>query len=121
MAHDSGTLSRARAAHARQDWPAAATSYRTCEESTLDADDLAAYADAAFWLGDMDNVLRLTTAAYDAFLAEGRPADAGMSAAMLGVFHLSRGDELQGRGWIGRAIRVVDGAPRASYTGFCTS
>lgn len=118
MAHDSDTLSRARAAHARQEWPATATSYRACGESTLDADDLAAYADAAFWLGHMDDVLRLTAAAYDAFLAEERPADAGMSAAMLGIFHMSRGDEPQGTGWIGRAMRLADGAPESVVHGF---
>lgn len=118
MAHGSDHLTAARAAHERQDWSSAATGLGACDESSLGGDDLTAYAAAAFWLGDMDEVLRLTAAAHDAFLAEARPADAGMSAVMAGIFHLSQGDEPQGMGWLGRAGRLAEGEPESVVHGF---
>jgi hypothetical protein len=30
---------------------------------------------------------------------------------LLGIFHLSRDDEPQGRGWIGRAMRLAESIP----------
>jgi DNA-binding NarL/FixJ family response regulator len=84
----------------------------------LSADDLAAYADAVWWLGRTEDRLRLGVAAYDAFLSESRPADAAMAAVLLGILHLARGDEPQGMGWIGRAGRLAEGLPECAVHGF---
>ena len=35
------------------------------------------------------------------------------------IFHLARGDEPQGMGWIGRAGRLLEGVPGARCTGTC--
>ena len=99
-------LTRARDAYAQRNWPAAATAYASLTTDNLSADDLAAYADAVWWLGRTEDRLRLGVAAYDAFLSESRPADAAMAAVLLGILHLARGDEPQGMGWIGSIVRA---------------
>ena len=108
MAHDDDSLARARAAHAQHDWPTAARGFAAADSGDLTADDLAAHADAAFWLGQMDDTLRHGAAAYDAFLEESRAEDAAMSAVLMGIFHTALGDQAQGMGWIGRAARLTE-------------
>jgi DNA-binding NarL/FixJ family response regulator len=118
MAEHSEGLARAREAYAQQDWPAAEAAYANLPTDNLSADDLAAYADATWWLGRTEDRLRLGAAAYDAFLAESRPADAAMAAVLLGILHMARGDEPLGMGWIGRAGRLADRLPECVVHGF---
>ena len=118
MAHGNDSLTRARAAYTQRDWPAAAEGFAAADPGDLTADDLAAQADSAFWLGRMDDTLRLGAAAYDAFLAESRPEGAAMSAVLLGIFHMAGGDEPQGMGWIGRAARIVEDLPDCIAHGY---
>ena len=112
------SLTRAREAYATQDWPTAAASFAEIATDELAADDLAAYADTMWWMGRTENNLRLGAAAYDAFVAESRPAEAAMAATLLGIFHLSRGDEPQGIGWLGRAGRLAKGLPECGVHGY---
>jgi DNA-binding CsgD family transcriptional regulator/tetratricopeptide (TPR) repeat protein len=118
MANVSDTLARARAAYAQQDWPAAATSFAAVGSDEMTADDLAAYADTEFWLGHMADTLRLGGAAYDAFLEESRPEGAAMAGILLGIFHMSRGDEPQAMGWMGRARRLTQDIPECVVHGY---
>lgn len=104
-------LALARQAYAVKDWPTSAQYFDAVATERLTTDDLAAYADALWWLGRVEDNLRLTAATCDAFEADLRPAEAAWAAATLGVFHLSRGDEPLGMGWIGRAWRLLEGAP----------
>jgi DNA-binding NarL/FixJ family response regulator len=104
-------LGKARQAYAARDWPAAAAHFDAVEPEHFTADDLAAYADAVWWLGRIDDRLRLGAAACDAFEAEARPAEAAMAAFTVGVFHLARGEDEQFRGWLGRAGRLLAGVP----------
>ena len=112
------SLTRAREAYATQDWPTAAASFAAIATDELAADDLAAYADTMWWMGRTENNLRLGAAAYDAFVTESRPAEAAMAATLLGIFHLSRGDEPQGIGWLGRAGRLAEGLPECGVHGY---
>ena len=105
------SLALARLAYAAQEWANAVAHFDAVAPERLTADDLAAYADAAWWLGRIEDNLRLNAAACDAFLADSRPVEAAWAALVLGIFHLSRGDEPQGVGWIGRAGRLVEGIP----------
>jgi DNA-binding NarL/FixJ family response regulator len=118
MAEHSETLARAREAYANHDWPAAAAGYDSLSAANLSADDLAAFADAMWWLGNTEDRLRLGAASYDAFLAESRPANAAMAAVLLGILHIARGDQPQGIGWIGRAGRLAEGLPECVVHGF---
>ncbi|HET6667195.1 MAG TPA: hypothetical protein VFG98_07935, partial [Intrasporangium sp.] len=115
------SLTWARRAYAAQDWRSAAAHFDVVPSERLTADDLAAYADAVWWLGRIEDNLRLGAAAYDAFLAESRPADAARIAMGLGIFHWARGDEPQGVGWLGRAARLAGGIPECPVHGYLLS
>jgi DNA-binding NarL/FixJ family response regulator len=104
-----GSLTAARQAYAARDWIRAAAHFDAVPPEQLAADDLAAYADAVWWLGRIDDNLRLNAAACEALLAESRPADAAWAAMVLGIFQLGRGDEPVGMGWIMRAVRLAEG------------
>jgi DNA-binding NarL/FixJ family response regulator len=114
-------LTRARRAYAAQDWRSAAAHFDAVPPERLTADDLAAYADAVWWLGRIEDNLRLGAAAYHAFLAESRPAEAAQTAMVLGIFHVARGDEPQAVGWLGRAKRLADGIPECPVHGYLLS
>src|SRR4030095_4324636 len=53
------TLTRARRAYAAQDWRSAAARFDAAPPERLTADDLAAYADAVWWLGRIEDHLRV--------------------------------------------------------------
>jgi DNA-binding NarL/FixJ family response regulator len=110
-------LTLARQAHRAHDWTTAAAHFDAVGAQRLTAEDLAAYADAKWWLGHVLDNLRLEAAAYDAFLADSQPAEAAWAAMLLGIFHLGRGDVPQGMGWIGRAGRLLEGAPECPAHG----
>ena len=114
-------LTRARLAYAAQDWRSAAARFDAVPPERLTADDLAAYADAVWWLGRIEDNLRLGAAACDAFLAESRPAEAARTAMVLGIFHMARGDEPQAVGWLGRAGRLAEGIPESPVHGYVLS
>jgi DNA-binding NarL/FixJ family response regulator len=63
-----------------------------------------------WWLGRVEDALRLNASACDALVAESRRADAAGVAFRLGVFHVSRGDEPQGMGWLSRSRHLLEGA-----------
>jgi len=117
---DEGTedLTRARHAHAAQDWASAAAHFDAVAAQQLSADDLAAYADAVWWLGRIEDSLRLGAAAYNAFLADSRPDEAARAAVVLGIFHMARGDEPQAAGWLGRAGRLAEDIPECTAHGY---
>ena len=117
--HEHGdNLTQARRAYAAQDWRTAAAQFDAVATERLTANDLAAYADAAWWLGRIEDNLRLGAAACEAFLADSRPVEAAWAAMVLGIFHLSRGDEPQGMGWSGRARRLLEGIPECPVHGY---
>jgi hypothetical protein len=87
------SLTRARDAYAERDWRTAAACFGTVATDRLTGDDLAAYADAVWWLGRIEDNLRLNAAACDAFLSESRPAEAAWVAMALGIVHVSAGQE----------------------------
>ena len=107
----------ARQAHRAHDWASAAAHFDAVGTERLAAEDLAAYADATWWLGRVVDNLRLEAAAYDAFLADSQPVEAAWAAMLLGIFHLGRGDVPQGMGWIGRAGRLLEGTPECPAHG----
>ena len=118
MVNEPDVLSLARQAHGTQDWAAAAAHFDAAVAERLTADDLAAYADAVWWLGRVEDTLRLQAAAFEAFLAQSRPAEAAWSAILVGIFFLGRGDEPQCVGWIGKAGRLLEDVPECRAHGF---
>ena len=118
MDEHTDNLTLARQAYAAHDWATVAAHFDVVATELLSASDLAAYADAVWWLGRIEDNLRLNAAACDAFLADSRPVEAAWAAMVLGIFHLGRGDEPQGMGWIGRAGGLVKGIPECPVHGY---
>ena len=115
---DTDNLARARQAFRVRDWTIAAAHFDAAAAERLTAEDLAAYADAVWWLGRIEDNLRLGAAAYNAFLADSRPAEAARTATILGIFHMARGDEPQAMGWLGRASRLAEDIPESMAHGY---
>ena len=118
MDEHGSALRQARDAYAERDWPTAAARFDIVADEQLTADDLAAYFMAAWWLGRTEDARRIGSAAYDALVADSRPAEAVKTALWLGAWHLVRGDEPQGFGWWGRAGRLAEEIPESSAHGY---
>ncbi|NYD76744.1 helix-turn-helix transcriptional regulator [Arthrobacter cupressi] len=112
---------RARRLYAAREWAAAANAFSAVDPDQLTSDDLAAYADAAWWLGRIGDCIRLNVEACAAFESASRPVDAAAVALRVGIFHLARGDQSQGDGWLGHAERLLEGSPEGRVHGLLRS
>jgi DNA-binding CsgD family transcriptional regulator len=105
-------LQEARAAYGRRDWVAARDAFDAADAVTpLPAEDLYARASCAWWLGDLDDCVPTTQAAYRRFLAEGRPAAAAAVALDVAYTSMLRGQEAAASGWLQRARRLLEDRP----------
>ena len=112
-------LARARASYARRDWPDAYRGLTTArEQSALATEDLQALADAAWWLGLINETLTISEECHQHFLKEGRPLRAAMSALDIGFGWLLRGEIALGSGWVSRARRLLEDQPDCAEQGF---
>jgi DNA-binding NarL/FixJ family response regulator len=112
-------LAAARAAYRAHAWPAALEGFRAARAGgSLPAQDLSALADAAWWLGRVDESIAEGERAYRAHLEEGRPRAAAWTAIGVAVNFLLRGDEAVGSGWIGRAARLLADEPECVEQGY---
>jgi DNA-binding NarL/FixJ family response regulator len=113
------TLAAARAAFAARDWIGAHTGFVAARsEATLDADDLNALAEAAWWLGLIDESLAAREDAYGKYLESSENRRAAMRAVDIAYAHFLRGSGLVGSGWVNRAQRLVDDEPDCPEQGF---
>src|SRR5438552_18230487 len=102
-------LTAARAAFAARDWTGAHDGFVTARHDVpLDADDLNALAEAAWWLGLMDESLVAREAAYERYLEASDNRRAAMRAFDIAYAHFLRGNETVGGGWVNRAQRLVE-------------
>ena len=110
-------LAAARAAFAARDWTGAHDGFVTARHDVpLDADDLNALAEAAWWLGLMDESLEAREAAYGLYLEASDNRRAAMRAFDIAYAYFLRGNETVGGGWVNRAQRLRGrrvGLPRA--------
>ena len=121
MSQPDDRLAAARAAYQRRLWPEAYASYTSAGDSAaLTPDDLAAFADAAWWLGRVDDCIAAGTAAFSGFLAAGRAREAAMSAVGIAVNYFLRGDDATGSGWVAHAARLLDDEPECPEHGYLT-
>jgi hypothetical protein len=83
-----GALEAARDAYRRHDWAGARERFTAARAAgELAAADLDALADAAWWLGDVDEAAAVLKAACRRHLDEGRPGPAAMAAMGIAVNH----------------------------------
>ena len=119
MEDAAGALDAARDAYRRHDWAGARDGFGAARAAgELAAADLDALADAAWWLGDVDQSSAVLEEAYRRHLDDGRPGPAAMAAIGIGVNHLLRGDGVVGSGWVGRAQRLLRDQPEHTEHGY---
>lgn len=113
----------ARSAYGRSDWR---TSYETFGRvealHTLGADDLAAYASAAWRQGHGREAVRINERVHTLLLRTD-PVQAAVKAAELGLAWLARGHAAVARDWAHRAGRLLAGTPEGAahgYVGYLT-
>lgn len=106
----------AKAAASRRDWPTAYDSYGGLP--ALTADDTDGLAEAAWWLGRMQESIGLYTAAYRAHCDNGNLRSAARTSFLLAVSTRLVGDSAQSLGWTGRCQRVLDSLPEGPEHGY---
>ena len=107
---DAEVLETARDALRRHEWQRCydAASAGPVAEAHAEAERLEHLADAAWWLGRLDECIEARRAAYQLFEELGQQADAGRSAVWLYEDHCLRGQPSIASGWLRRARRALD-------------
>lgn len=114
-------LEEGRAAHRDHRYDAAYRALRSAETGDpLGVDDQHLLADAAWWLGLINECLRLTERAHRDYLAVGRIDRAAAQAIDLGGMLVMRGEYALASGWLSRARRLLVGQPPGTGHGFLT-
>lgn len=112
-------LEQAREAYAHHRWSDAYQQFRTASESGgLETGDLAALADAAWWLGHNDESLTLSEHVYRRYLQAEDVPQAAQLAIETGMLWFLRGEQAVGSGWISRAVRLLDDVPECAVHGY---
>lgn len=106
------------------DLAAALTAYQECRwdaaheqlRGLLDAEDadprhLEALAEAAWWVGNIDDTIAAQERAYRVYSEGGQDVEAARVAVALAEHHLLRRQAALGEGWLARADRLLEGRP----------
>jgi DNA-binding CsgD family transcriptional regulator len=101
-------LAAARSAYARRDWPAAREGFRAAHPlATLTPEDLGAWSDAAWWLGDTEESLAVGRQAYEGHRRAGAPREAATAALGIAYLLFLQARDALGAGWLSRARRLL--------------
>lgn len=104
-------LRRARDAAAREAWAEAYGLLHRLEPDRLTPDDCAAFADAAWWTGHVDESIVQRARAYSGFAAADDARRAAYCAWMLFYEHQLAGRSAVAAGWLRRSREQLRGAP----------
>lgn len=113
-------VSRRREGHAafrRRDWRAARNAY-AASLPNLSASESEEYAEALWWLGEIDGSLEGYRRVVQLWKQEDRPRRAAMAALLLGVHANERGEQERGSGWIASARRLLGDASEGAEHGY---
>lgn len=116
-----GELTEARRAHAANDWPRLYQVLTGTPVAELDAVDYSALADAAWWLGKLDESAAAREAAFDAKLAAGSRSEAALEAFLLSLALGDKGEDALASGWRSRAYRLAEEEPGSLAGGYLLS
>lgn len=100
----------------RRDWQAVYDAYAALTEPS--ADDLERHADAAWWLGRMDESIRLYTEAYRAHLDSSDSPGAARNCLLLAICTRLVGEGARSDGWLTRCQRLLEGVPEGVEHGY---
>ena len=101
---------------ARRDWQAAYDLYSGLRDRS--ADDTQALAESAWWLGRMDESIRLYAEAYRQQRAAGNDEDAARASLLLAVSCRLVGELAQSDGWLSRCTRLLESMPEGAEHGY---
>jgi DNA-binding NarL/FixJ family response regulator len=105
-------LETGRAALDRGDWPAARRAFEAALRVNEVPEALEGLGLSAWWLDLADVVFDTRERAYRAYLSRGDKVSAARIAVWIGWDCWSfRGEDMVGRGWLGRARRLLEDAP----------
>ncbi|WP_209721448.1 LuxR C-terminal-related transcriptional regulator [Marmoricola sp. OAE513] len=110
------TRIEAEALRRARDWPAVYDAYRDLEERT--ASVVEHQAEAAWWLGRMDESIRLYQDAYRGYLESGERQHAARTAVHLSIHTRLVGEAAQSAGWVGTAHRLLAEEPEGPCHGY---
>lgn len=105
------TLRRARDAVAREAWAEAYRLLDGLNPGCLTPDDCAAFADAAWWTGRVEESIVQRMRAHSGYVARGAGRQAGHMAWLLFYEHQLAGRTAVAAGWLRRARRHLHGEP----------
>lgn len=111
-----GALTDADRLRRQRDWPAAYDAYRALGDRTGEA--VEGIAEAAWWLGRMDEAISAYTEAYRLHLEDERHAAAARTAVLLSIHTRLVGEAVQSAGWDSRAQRILADLPECSVHGY---
>lgn len=100
----------------RRDWSAAYDAYAALPDRGPAA--VEGLAEAAWWLGRMDEAINLYTEAYRLHLEADDAESAARTAVLLSIHTRLVGDAAQSAGWVGRAQRVLEDLPEGAAHGY---
>lgn len=100
----------------RRDWQAAYDLYSGLGDRS--ADDTQRLAESAWWLGRMDEAIRLYAEAYRQQLAAGSDEGAARAALLLAISCRLVGEVAQSDGWLSRCTRLLESMPEGAEHGY---
>jgi DNA-binding CsgD family transcriptional regulator len=100
----------------RRDWQAAYDLYAGLSDRS--ADDIQRLAESAWWLGRMDESIRLYADAYREQLSAGNDEGAARAALLLAISCRLVGEMAQSDGWLGRCTRLLESMPEGAEHGY---
>ena len=110
------TREQASQAARRRDWQAAYDAYAGLGSRT--ADDAEGFADAAWWLGRMEESIGLYDEAFHAHLAGDDARGAARTAFLLAMYTRLIGEAARSAGWLTRSRRLLEGLPEGVEHGY---
>ena len=110
-------LEDARSAAGRQQWRHAFAAYSSLEGDELIPEDLECFAEAAWWMGKLDQAIGLRERAYAQFSSSGMKLKAARVALKLADDYAGRGAFSVSQGWFANAERLLEGEPECAEHG----
>jgi class 3 adenylate cyclase len=110
----------AREAARRYAWREAYEAYSRVDRHELTPEDLARFADAAWWRGKLDEAIALRESAYAGFSSSGDKPKAARLALTLSWDHSGRGAFAVSSGWFANAERLLEEQPESAEYGVLT-
>jgi class 3 adenylate cyclase len=117
MAQTVDALDAARAAALQHAWRDAYDAYSSAERKDLTPEDLERFAEAAWWMGRLEQAINLRERSYAGFAGAGETLNAARLALVLSWDHSGRGAFSVAQGWFANAERLLKGQPESAEHG----